>query len=545
MHKLESSVVIAALAVCCALPLRAQETATAKYKVNFYGQIKSDVSYDVHGVTGDDYTQYVASEKDSEQDFRASARGTRFGLDITDGDKVSAKIESDFLGVTDGASTSDLRIRHAYVTLKAGKFEVLSGQAWHLLPLEFSGTNNEFAMGYSGVLWMRAPQLRVTYKQNDKLTYAAAVVRPTRKLIDAEGTASGRPQIQAQAQLKVGKAKFTLMGALGQWRKSTGEKSEVKLVDLGYNIPLGPVFTLNGQLWAGQNLYDFLGGIGNMGYGTSAVKASGGFVNFLIKPRLEIKKPGCLPGFFYLPVPSATEIRRQDLLISRHLAVRVSFKQRLLVVRHGFVLYRGFPFVEPYDGVAGGGFMPAAQRAGIDIAYCPLNVGGFVPVPVKDQQRGMPAQQGVQVSGYLVAYGQRDLAAAGFQGVMHEGRAHPFELMLRKVRPGGGRVYVSAGDLVRHPGVMFFKPVRGAFGQSSAHPGVVVAGQQAKAGHLAQQFDGLGGPRADADGVAGMESGVVTLALYLPGHGLQGREVGVGIGENHYFHKSIYSILRA
>ena len=284
MHKLESSVVIAALAVCCALPLRAQETATAKYKVNFYGQIKSDVSYDVHGVTGDDYTQYVASEKDSEQDFRASARGTRFGLDITDGDKVSAKIESDFLGVTDGASTSDLRIRHAYVTLKAGKFEVLSGQAWHLLPLEFSGTNNEFAMGYSGVLWMRAPQLRVTYKQNDKLTYAAAVVRPTRKLIDAEGTASGRPQIQAQAQLKVGKAKFTLMGALGQWRKSTGEKSEVKLVDLGYNIPLGPVFTLNGQLWAGQNLYDFLGGIGNMGYGTSAVKASGGFVNFLIKP---------------------------------------------------------------------------------------------------------------------------------------------------------------------------------------------------------------------------------------------------------------------
>lgn len=289
MRKLVSSAAILALAICCVPTLKAQETAAAKYKVNFYGHIKSDVSYDAHGVAADDYMMYVTSEKDTERDFRSSARGTRFGLDITDGDKVSAKIETDFLGLSESVggtagATSDLRIRHAYVTLKAGKFEILSGQTWHLLPLEFSGTNNEFAMGYSGVLWYRAPQLRVTYKQNDKLTYAAAVVRPTRKLTDSEGTASGLPQGQAQVQLKVGKSKFTLMGALGQWRKSTGEKAEVKLVDLGYNIPLGPVFTLNGQIWAGQNLYDFLGGIGNMGYGTSAVKASGGFANILIKP---------------------------------------------------------------------------------------------------------------------------------------------------------------------------------------------------------------------------------------------------------------------
>lgn len=286
MRKSVISAAIFALAVCCAPTLKAQEAAAAKYKVNFYGQIKSDIIYDVHGMFGDDYSQYVLSKKDAERDFRASARGTRFGLDITDGDKVSAKIETDFLGVTDGASATDLRLRHAYVTLKAGKLEILSGQTWHLLPLEFSGTNNEFAMGNSGVLWMRAPQLRLTYKADDKITLAAAMVRPTRKLIDAEGTASGLPQGQVQAQVKLGKTKLTLMGAAGQWRNTTtGKKADVHLVDFGYNIPLNSVLTLNGQLWTGQNLYDFLGGSGNVnGYGSAKVKASGGFANISVKP---------------------------------------------------------------------------------------------------------------------------------------------------------------------------------------------------------------------------------------------------------------------
>jgi hypothetical protein len=286
-------IISAALTLCCATGASAQETATAKYKVNFYGHIKSDFIYDKHGVAADDYMKYVATERDLDRDYRSSARGTRFGLDITDGDKVSGKIETDFLGLsenvdaaaTSAGTTADLRIRHAYVNLKAGKWDVLAGQTWHLLPLEFSGTNNEFALGYSGVLWMRAPQLRATYKADDRMTFALAAVRPTVKLTDSEGTASGMPQFQAQAQLKAGKAKFTLMGAYGKWRNTTTMSTgEVQLLDLGYNIPLGSMFTLNGQIWTGQNLADFLGGIGNMGYGGDEVKASGGFANLAIKP---------------------------------------------------------------------------------------------------------------------------------------------------------------------------------------------------------------------------------------------------------------------
>ncbi|OGR76053.1 MAG: hypothetical protein A2X32_10765 [Elusimicrobia bacterium GWC2_64_44] len=275
---------VLSLAVLAPLTAAAQETATSKYKVNFYGHVKTDVILDTHGMAGDDYSYYVASDKDAEQDFRISARGTRFGLDVTANDNVSGKVEADFLGVTDGGSATDLRLRHAYVTIKDGKYELLAGQTWHLTPLELSGSNNEFALGYSGVLWMRAPQVRLTHKCSDKLTAAVAAVRPTRKLIDAEGTASGAPQGQLQVQYKLGKAKLTLMGAYGVWKKTTHEKGEVKLVDLGFNVPLMEGLVMNGQVWTGQNLYDFLGGIGQNQYGTSAVKASGGFVNFNIKP---------------------------------------------------------------------------------------------------------------------------------------------------------------------------------------------------------------------------------------------------------------------
>lgn len=290
MNKLVSAALAAVLLLNGAAALRAQESMVSKYKTTFYGQVKTDVAYDEHGVAGDDYMMYVASKHDNERDFRISARGTRLGFDITDGAKVSGKIETDFIGLSESAggaagSTTDLRLRHAYVNVKAGKFDILAGQTWHLLPLEFSGTNNEFALGYSGVLWFRAPQLRATYKHNDRLTYALAVVRPTRKLTDSEGTASGFPQVQAQAQLKAGTARFTLAGAVGQWRNTTtGQRGDITLADLGYNIPLNSMFTLNGQLWTGRNLYDFLGGIGNMGYGSDEVRASGGFANLNVKP---------------------------------------------------------------------------------------------------------------------------------------------------------------------------------------------------------------------------------------------------------------------
>ena len=69
------------MAASCA-QVSAQETVTSKYKVNFYGFVKTDAVYDSHGVAGNDYMYYVDSDKASARDFRVSSKGTRIGFDI-------------------------------------------------------------------------------------------------------------------------------------------------------------------------------------------------------------------------------------------------------------------------------------------------------------------------------------------------------------------------------------------------------------------------------------------------------------------------------
>ncbi|NLO92480.1 MAG: hypothetical protein GX410_10895 [Elusimicrobia bacterium] len=280
----------AAVLVLACQTARAEQEVTSKYKVSFYGHIKNDVSYDTRKTAGDDYMMYVTSNKPGDSVFRESARASRIGFNISDGGDLTAKVEADFLGLSESVggtpgATTDLRLRHAYVNLKHGDWNFLAGQTWMLTPLELPGSNNELLMGYSGALWYRAPQVRATWQAAENLTVAAAAVRPTRKLTDAEGTSSGLPSMQGQAQLKIGKAKLTLAGAWGRWKNTTtDQEGDVNLVDLGYNVPLTEQLTLNGQIWTGRNLYDFLGGIGNMGYDGDEVRASGGFANLLVKP---------------------------------------------------------------------------------------------------------------------------------------------------------------------------------------------------------------------------------------------------------------------
>lgn len=271
-------------------PVSAAENVTSKYKMNFYGWLKVYSILNSHDVTGDDYVGNVNSVDPKKGDFSVSARATRLGLNVADDeDNLGVKVEIDFLGLTDSVAgtagtNASPRIRHAYMTYKTGDFDFLAGQTWMLTPLELPDTNNDLFFGNTGALWFRAPQLRATWNATDSFNMSAAVVRPTRKLTDAEGTQSKLPQAQAQAQLKLGSAKITVGGALGQWRStSTLETGDVQVIDLGVSIPVG-IFTLNGQVWTGKNLYDFQGGLGNWGTGADAVKASGGFADLKIKP---------------------------------------------------------------------------------------------------------------------------------------------------------------------------------------------------------------------------------------------------------------------
>ncbi|MFA6318855.1 MAG: DcaP family trimeric outer membrane transporter [Elusimicrobiota bacterium] len=281
-----------ALVVAAVVPVSgaAFESDMAKYKVAFYGHVKTDAMYDNHNLStlaGGDYLTYTDTTGPNSKDFRVSARATRMGLDLGSPDGLDAKIEMDFLGALSGTSATP-RIRHAYITMRFERFkrlQILAGQTWHLTPLELPDTNNEFAFGYSGCLWFRAPQVRLTYDLSDSLKVAAAAVRPNIDQSDSQGTHSGLPLTEAQAEYKLGAMVFTLAGAYGAVKNTaTQAHGDVWLGDLGFRVPVG-IVTVNGQLWTGTNLADFFGGIGQLGYGTGEIHANGGFLDVKVKPK--------------------------------------------------------------------------------------------------------------------------------------------------------------------------------------------------------------------------------------------------------------------
>ena len=269
-----------------ALPASAETG--SKYKVNIYGSVKTDFIYSDHGTSTNEYRVYTSGGR-KDGAFRASARGTRLGFDISNGDNVGGKIEADFLGLTDSlagaaGTTADLRIRHAYATMTVGKTEFLAGQTFYPITADIPETFNDYFLGHSGALWSRAPQLRATYRPVEKLKFIAAITRPTAKLTDAEGTLSALPGLQCKIEKELGKAKISLAGAAGVWKStSTHKNADISAVVTAFNVPYS-MFTLYGEAWTGRNLSDFLGGLGNTGYGDKAVPSSGGYLALKYKP---------------------------------------------------------------------------------------------------------------------------------------------------------------------------------------------------------------------------------------------------------------------
>ncbi|MEI7480707.1 MAG: hypothetical protein WCK75_00005 [Elusimicrobiota bacterium] len=261
----------------------------SKYKLNIYGSVKTDFIYSDHGISTNEYRIYTSGGR-KDRAFRVSSRGTRLGFDISNGANVAGKIEADFLGLTDSlagaaGTTADLRLRHAYVTMTAGKTEFLAGQTFYPLTADIPETFNDYFLGNSGALWSRAPQLRATYRPVEKLKFIAAIVRPTAKLTDAEGTLSALPGLQGKIEKELDKAKVSLAGASGVWKStSTHKNADVSAVVAAFNIPYSG-FTMYGEAWTGRNLSDFLGGLGNTGYGDKAVRSSGGYLALKYKPR--------------------------------------------------------------------------------------------------------------------------------------------------------------------------------------------------------------------------------------------------------------------
>lgn len=258
-----------------------------------YGTLKTDFQYVDGNTTNNEYAIFSAPGAPNST-FRASVRGSRLGVNLAEKDLgLTGKVETDFLGVTDGGTLTDLRLRHAYVTKAFGDLTVLVGQTWSLTPTELPDTVNDYFLGYSGALWNRSAQLRGTYKLNKMFTLAAAVARPTKTLTDNNGTTSAMPGAQAQATVTLGPAKINVSGIWERQKQSamaagtTSSKADTNLVALGLTYGFGPL-TLSGQAWIGRNVDDFNGGAANSSvaniYNNGGIRAKGGYAALKYKP---------------------------------------------------------------------------------------------------------------------------------------------------------------------------------------------------------------------------------------------------------------------
>jgi hypothetical protein len=130
-------------------------------------------------------------------DIRTSAQTSRIGLTITEHPTaniaVTGYIEADFVGnqatslyVTSNSDT--MRMRHFYVDVQKGKWEVLGGQTWTLLipnrnGVSSAGSNIFLGLGEDanylvGLPWTRPGQFRLVYHANKNWTIAASIENP-------------------------------------------------------------------------------------------------------------------------------------------------------------------------------------------------------------------------------------------------------------------------------------------------------------------------------------------------------------------------------
>ncbi len=260
--------------------------------LTLYGFLRIDAVYDSDPMNDSQIATFVRSQDDpasGTSDFTLYTRLTRLGLDFDGGEvkgmKLDGKLELDFYGFDSSDSRNDLRIRHAYLNLKKDDLSLLAGQAWDLFSPLYPSINPDLVNWNAGNTGDRRPQLRVSYAptvgDDSKLTLAGALAMQgaiSPQEIDGtpdgvlDGEDSGIPQLQGRAAYGT-KILTESTSELGAWFAYGQEKTDgppiagedewtSSIYGLDVTLPITDDLKLKGEFWAGENLNDLRGGIG-------------------------------------------------------------------------------------------------------------------------------------------------------------------------------------------------------------------------------------------------------------------------------------------
>jgi hypothetical protein len=289
-------------------------------KVVPYGYIKADASYDNSRVNNGNYVAWVDSEAGGSDDdeFNLTANQTRIGLKISgpesDTMNTSGVVELDFYGGNSGGASenkSHLFMRHAYLKMDWPKerFNIIAGQTWDTISPLNPGTLNYSVAWWAGNIGYRRPQIRLTksYALSDnvdlKLEGALARNIGTKAGVLGDpfytaesGQDVGQPMYQGRTSLTFPLLgyKSTTVGLSGHWGKEKfdtmpsglNDKFETWSLNLDVTQPVNEWLTIKGEFYKGENLSQFLGGIGQ-GINTTTgkeISTKGGWVAASINP---------------------------------------------------------------------------------------------------------------------------------------------------------------------------------------------------------------------------------------------------------------------
>jgi len=277
----------------------------SKYGVDFYGYFKLDMAQDDSAVNIGNFVRWVPSEatKGHDSHFFMSANSSRFGFNFKGPEagkaKVSGNYEFDlFSNAAPSPENSAIaRTRHAFLQVDWPEEDIslIGGQTWDLVGMQNPTQLNYPASWWAGNIGFRHPQLRISkgFKTGDKsklLLQLAAVrnIGDTGALNLANtdtGSDSGHPSVQGRVSLtfpttKNLKATIGVFGHKGRDEVDYNNKGDSTHVDTNsigtdINIPFTDKIAVKGELWKGENLDDFFGGIGQ---GIILNSASGTYV---------------------------------------------------------------------------------------------------------------------------------------------------------------------------------------------------------------------------------------------------------------------------
>ena len=315
---MKKSWIALALVVCCAIPAFALEVTVpdAGLRLQIYGYLRADLSHDTQATAPKgDFAFYVLPEVNGEKDAQThfGARESRLGLNLFGPDtadwKTTGKLEMDFYG-GDKANAYNPRMRLAYLDLAhSSGFSLRFGQDWETFCEVTPRIVNFAYLADVGALGLRRPQARATQElkvtDNTKLVLKIAAAQTVGEDLDGGTFDDGADADWPTAQFNVAlhqklwtetSARLAFSGHYGRETVDESVSNAVVAADAqdfdswsaqgSVFLPICKQLAVQGNLWKGENLDTYFGGIGqgvNMALGRE-IEAQGGWAQLLYDP---------------------------------------------------------------------------------------------------------------------------------------------------------------------------------------------------------------------------------------------------------------------